>query len=79
MHHLDAEGEQYDPKIPVGGMIEVPAAALDAAAFADVVRDGSRQRNGMPAYRHLNDEQLLKIRHYVRGEAQRALQTAGGE
>jgi phosphotransferase system enzyme I (PtsI) len=35
MHHLDAEGEQYDPKIPVGGMIEVPAAALNARAFAE--------------------------------------------
>ena len=60
---------------------DLRASALlgSAEAFADVVRDGSRQRNGMPAYRHLTDEQLLKIRHYVRGEAQRALQTAGSE
>ena len=35
LQHLDAEGEQYDPKIPVGGMIEVPAAALTARAFAE--------------------------------------------
>ena len=47
-------------------------------AFADVVRDGSRQHNGMPAYRHLSDEQLLKIRHYVRREAERGMQSGGG-
>ena len=42
-------------------------------AFADIVRDGSRQPNGMPKYAHLDDEQLLKIRHYVRREAEKAL------
>jgi phosphotransferase system enzyme I (PtsI) len=35
MHHLDADGERYDPHIPIGGMIEVPAAALSARAFAE--------------------------------------------
>jgi quinohemoprotein ethanol dehydrogenase len=45
-------------------------------AFADIVRDGSRQENGMPVFEHLNDEQLLKIRHYLRREANRALQQA---
>jgi quinohemoprotein ethanol dehydrogenase len=44
-----------------------------AAAFADVVRNGSRQANGMPVYVHLDDEQLLMIRHYLRREADRAL------
>ena len=34
MHQLDAEGIAYDRGIPVGGMIEVPAAALNARAFA---------------------------------------------
>ena len=42
-------------------------------AFADVVRIGSRQVNGMPVYEHLSDEQLLAIRHYVRREADKAL------
>lgn len=42
-------------------------------AFADVVRNGGRMANGMPAYRHLSDEQLLKIRHYVRQQAESAL------
>ncbi len=35
MHHLDADGAAYDPEIAVGGMIEVPAAALNARAFAE--------------------------------------------
>jgi phosphotransferase system enzyme I (PtsI) len=35
MHHLDVDGEKYDPRIPIGGMIEVPAAALNARAFAE--------------------------------------------
>jgi mono/diheme cytochrome c family protein len=57
---------------------DLRASALlgSAEAFADVVRDGSRQRNGMPRYKHLSDEQLLKIRHYVRCEAERALEAA---
>ena len=42
-------------------------------AFADVVRGGSLQQNGMPKYAHLTDEQLLKIRHYVRREAEKSL------
>jgi phosphotransferase system enzyme I (PtsI) len=32
---LEQERIPFDPKLPVGGMIEVPAAALCAAAFAD--------------------------------------------
>jgi phosphotransferase system enzyme I (PtsI) len=35
MHHLDADGERFDRNIPIGGMIEVPAAALNARAFAE--------------------------------------------
>jgi len=31
---LDREGSAFDPHLPVGGMIEVPAAALSASAFA---------------------------------------------
>lgn len=32
---LDEEGIAYDPNIPIGGMIEVPAAAIAAPSFAD--------------------------------------------
>lgn len=35
MHHLDSEGITYDRDIAIGGMIEVPAAALNARAFAE--------------------------------------------
>jgi len=31
---LDAEGLRYDPRMPVGGMVEVPAAAISADLFA---------------------------------------------
>ena len=34
MRELTAEGVPFDPRVPIGGMIEVPAAALAAAAFA---------------------------------------------
>ena len=34
MLQLDAEGVEYDQAIPIGGMIEVPAAALEANSFA---------------------------------------------
>ncbi|MDJ0738299.1 MAG: phosphoenolpyruvate--protein phosphotransferase [Gammaproteobacteria bacterium] len=34
MRQLDADGIDYDRGIPIGGMIEVPAAALNARAFA---------------------------------------------
>ncbi len=33
-HFLQRQGLAFDPHIPIGGMIEVPAAALSAAAFA---------------------------------------------
>jgi phosphotransferase system enzyme I (PtsI) len=34
MRELDRDGLDYDPTIQIGGMIEVPAAALNARAFA---------------------------------------------
>jgi len=34
-HSLDAEGTPYDQGIEIGGMIEIPAAALSAQAFAE--------------------------------------------
>jgi phosphotransferase system enzyme I (PtsI) len=37
MAELDAEGLGYDPTLPIGGMIEVPAAALAAPAFAQAL------------------------------------------
>jgi len=34
---LNAEGIPFDPAMPIGGMIEVPAAALSAQAFAEAL------------------------------------------
>ena len=69
-HGLDAVSPGMAPDLRASALLG------SAEAFADVVRDGSRQRNGMPRYKHLSDEQLLKIRHYVRREAERALEAA---
>ncbi len=33
-NRLERQGHAFDPAMPVGGMIEIPAAALSAAAFA---------------------------------------------
>jgi quinohemoprotein ethanol dehydrogenase len=42
-------------------------------AFADIVRGGSLQVNGMPVFEHLSDDELLAIRHFVRREAEKAM------
>ena len=34
MEELESEGAAYDPEIKIGGMIEVPAAAISASVFA---------------------------------------------
>lgn len=54
---------------------DLRASALvgSAEAFAEVVRNGALQENGMPAFAHLSDDQLLRIRHYLRREAEKAL------
>ena len=44
--------------------------------FAGVVRDGDRAVGGMPAYADMTDAMLLALRHYIRREAERALETA---
>ena len=54
---------------------DLRASALvgSAEAFAEVVRNGALQENGMPVFEHLSDEQLLRLRHYLRREAEKAL------
>jgi len=44
---------------------------LDSAAFAAVVREGSRVRRGMPPFAALSNEELKAIRHYIRYVAHR--------
>jgi quinohemoprotein ethanol dehydrogenase len=59
-----------------GGMApDLRSSAIVASeeAFADIVRNGSRINNGMPAFGDFSDEQLLSIRHYIRQQAEAAL------
>jgi quinohemoprotein ethanol dehydrogenase len=42
---------------------------LDADSFAAVVRDGVRAERAMPAHGHLDDRELLALRHYIRQQA----------
>jgi len=44
-----------------------------AEAFAAIVRDGALKSKGMPAFTHLTDDQLLKIRHFIRQQAKKKL------
>lgn len=53
--------------------LRASGVVLSATGFADVVRDGSRAASGMPRFRHLTDEQLLSLRHFIRRQAEAAL------
>ena len=43
-------------------------------AFASVVQKGSRANRGMPAYAAFTAKELMALQHYIRREANRALQ-----
>jgi quinohemoprotein ethanol dehydrogenase len=45
-----------------------------AAQFARVVRNGTRAVGGMPAYADMTDEELTALQHYIRQQADRALE-----
>ena len=53
------------------------AIALDAGAFASVVRDGALLQNGMPRYEAFSDADLRQLRAYVRARAREALGKRG--
>jgi quinohemoprotein ethanol dehydrogenase len=63
--------------VKAGGMapdLRASAIVASSEAFADVVRGGSRKENGMPEFGHLTDEQLEALRHFIRKEAEAALE-----
>ena len=49
---------------------------MNFAAFADVVRDGSRVNRGMPAFAEFDDDDLVGILHYIRYVAHRDAKAA---
>ena len=53
--------------------LRASGVVLSGIAFATVVRDGSRQARGMPAYPEFTADQLLAMRHYIRHAAEQAL------
>jgi len=60
-----------------GGMapdLRASGVVGSSSAFIDVVRNGSRKHNGMPAFAHLNDEQITALQHYIRQQAEAALE-----
>ncbi len=63
----------HGPNVISGGMapdLRASAVVLSAGAFERVVRQGELTDRGMPRYSNLTDEQLLSIRHYIRGMAE---------
>ena len=52
---------------------------LSEQAFMDVVRDGSKRDNGMPSYSSLTDNQLKALRHYIREQAEIAIQAGASD
>jgi len=71
-HGFDAISPGMAPDLRASGIL------ASSEAFANVVRGGSRQMNGMPVFEHLTDSQLTAIRHYVRQQADVALKVTQG-
>jgi len=51
--------------------LRASAVPLDAAGFADVVREGARVNRGMPPFAAFTDDELKAMRHYLRYVAHR--------
>ena len=69
-------GACHGPGAIGGGMapdLRSSAVVLESATFARIVRSGTRANRGMPAYEQLTDQQLLALQHFLRREAERAL------
>jgi quinohemoprotein ethanol dehydrogenase len=67
----------HGPGAVAAGMapdLRASPAVLSAETFASIVRDGTRANRGMPRYADLSDQQLTVLRHYIRRQAEAALQ-----
>lgn len=53
--------------------LRASAVPLSEAAFAEVVRSGSRVDRGMPPFAELSDGELEAMRHYIRAVAHAGL------
>ena len=49
--------------------LRASAVPLDAAAFTDILRAGSRVNRGMPPFAELTDDELAAMQHYIRAIA----------
>lgn len=70
-------GSCHGPGAVSGGMapdLRASAVLTSADQFARVVRGGTRANRGMPAYSDITDQQLAELQHYIRQQADRALQ-----
>lgn len=54
--------------------LRASAVPLSAGAFESVVRQGALRQNGMPPFADYSDEQLERLRHYIRAQAEFGLQ-----
>jgi quinohemoprotein ethanol dehydrogenase len=46
---------------------------FELSSFKDIVKGGSRNANGMPAFPDMTDEQLEALQHYIRQRAKETL------
>ena len=50
------------------------SAVTSAEQFARIVRDGARANRGMPQYAEITDRELTTLQHYIRRQADLALE-----
>ena len=70
-------GACHGPGAVAAGMapdLRSAAAVTSAEQFARIVRDGTRANRGMPRYAEITDRELTTLQHYIRRQADLALE-----